>query len=141
MSWLALAIDAAARVQHTEMKGDLSVSWGRGVWVSVSDSVRVGLARLFTGSHTLYRRPINSACWILKWWVSTANLSDFLVLFCSWFLNWFPSRQKYADWRRTLTHTLHCGLPRLALRCVYFYLFLLSPWKAIRVGIRGFTFL
>ena len=68
---LALAIDAAARVQHTHktrpaMKGDLAVSWGSGVWVSVSDSVsdsvRVGLARLFAGSHTLYRHPVISAC-------------------------------------------------------------------------------
>ena len=70
-SGLALAIDAATRVQHTHkirpaMKGDLAVSWVRGVWVSVSDSVRVGLARLFAGSHTLYRRPFISACWILK---------------------------------------------------------------------------
>ena len=68
-SGLALAIDAAARVQHTHktrpaMKEDFAVSWGRGVWVSVSD--RVGLARLFSGSHTLYRRPVISACWILK---------------------------------------------------------------------------
>ena len=67
-SGLALAIDAAACVQHTHktrpvMKGDLAVSWGRGVWVSVSDSVRVGLARrLFAGGHTLYRRPIIPAC-------------------------------------------------------------------------------
>ena len=48
------------------MKWDLALSWGRGVWVSVSDSVRVGLTnrnrdfvtieitRLFAGSHTLY---------------------------------------------------------------------------------------
>ena len=84
-SGLALAIDTAARMQHTHktrsaMKGDLPVSWGRGVWVSVSDSVRVGLARLFAGSHTLYRRPVISACWILKRWVSTANRSSFVVL-------------------------------------------------------------
>ena len=71
-SGLALAIDAAARVQHTHktrptMKEYLAVSWGRGVWVSDSDSVRVGLTRLFAGTHTLsYRRPVISACWILK---------------------------------------------------------------------------
>ena len=99
-SWLALAIDAAARVQHTQttrlaMKGDLAVSWVRGVWASVSDNVRVGLARLFAGSHTLYRRPIISACWILKWWVSTANRSAFVVLICRWVLNLFPNRHIY----------------------------------------------
>ena len=84
---MASAIDAAARVQHTHktrptMKGYLAVSWGRGVWVSDSDSVRVGLARLFAGSHTLYRRPVISACWILKWWVFTANRSAFVLLIC-----------------------------------------------------------
>ena len=71
-SGLALAIDAAARVQHTHktkpaMKGNLTTSWSRGVWVSVSDSVRLGLACLSAGSHTLYRRPVISVCWILKY--------------------------------------------------------------------------
>ena len=42
--------------QAPAMKWDLAVSWGRGVWVSVSDSIRVGLVRLFAGSHTVVSR-------------------------------------------------------------------------------------
>ena len=73
----------ATHIQNqTSHKGGSCGQLGLRVWVSVSDSVRIGLARLFAGSHTLYRLPVISACWILKWWVSTANRFSFVVLIC-----------------------------------------------------------
>ena len=103
--------------QAPAMKWDLAVSWGRGVRVSFSDSVRVGLANRIEKQAKGFRdqrnyqrnysptrwkpyllRTVISACWILKWRVSTANRSAFfVVLICRQVLNFCTCRTMYAD--------------------------------------------